>query len=115
MSKPLCHMTLASDYRGGERQAEILLRELGERAEVLPDRCSIAVVGEVRDADFNGLELLRGAGFEPSAVDSQAGAAGQSFLLPPEDFAGALRALHDGLFPLRAPHVVARPRSPRRG
>ena len=28
MSKPLCHMSLAADYRGGERQAEILLREL---------------------------------------------------------------------------------------
>jgi glycosyltransferase involved in cell wall biosynthesis len=31
MSKPLCHITLASDYRGGERQAEVLLREMAGR------------------------------------------------------------------------------------
>jgi len=29
---PLCHVNLASDYRGGERQAEVLIRELAGRA-----------------------------------------------------------------------------------
>jgi glycosyltransferase involved in cell wall biosynthesis len=58
MSKPLCHMTLASDYRGGERQEEILRREMAGRG--WPQRLVVRRGNPLaeRCRDVIGLEIV---------------------------------------------------------
>lgn len=56
-TRPVCHVTLASNYRGGERQLELLVRELAQRG--VPQRL---VTGpgsqlETRCAGLPGLEI----------------------------------------------------------
>jgi glycosyltransferase involved in cell wall biosynthesis len=58
MEKRLCHITLAPGFRGGERQAEVLIRELAgrNRQQRLIVRRGNDLVG--RCADIPGLEVI---------------------------------------------------------
>jgi glycosyltransferase involved in cell wall biosynthesis len=75
MSKPLCHMTLASDYRGGERQAEILLRELAGRG--WPQRLIVRHGNPLatRCRDVSGLDIVEVASNPFAAALAARGAA----------------------------------------
>jgi glycosyltransferase involved in cell wall biosynthesis len=75
MSKPLCHMTLASEYRGGERQAEILLRELARRG--WPQRLVVRSGNPlaIRCRDVGGLDIVEVASNPFAAAFAARGAA----------------------------------------
>jgi glycosyltransferase involved in cell wall biosynthesis len=67
IDKPICHLNLAQHYRGGERQTELLLRELakrGKRQRLIIKRGNS--LGE-RCADVDGLEI-REVGSNPIAA-----------------------------------------------
>jgi glycosyltransferase involved in cell wall biosynthesis len=63
--KPICHLNLASGYRGGERQAELLIRELAKRGRpqrlvirkgnALAERCADVDNLDVREVAANPL------------------------------------------------------------
>lgn len=55
----ICHINLASDYRGGERQTELLLRELAARG--WPQRLVIRNGQELADRceDVDGLDIVQ--------------------------------------------------------
>lgn len=75
MSKPLCHITLAPSYRGGERQAEILLREMAVRGwpQRLVVRRGNPLAGRCRDVA--GLEITEVAPNPFAAAIAARGAA----------------------------------------
>ncbi|MEO1204111.1 MAG: glycosyltransferase, partial [Pseudomonadota bacterium] len=54
----VCHINLASGFRGGERQAELLVRELAKRGH--PQRLVIRRGNELKDrcADIEGLGIV---------------------------------------------------------
>lgn len=54
----VCHINLASGFRGGERQAELLVRELAERGH--PQRLVIRRGNELKDrcAEIDGLDIV---------------------------------------------------------
>ncbi len=65
LGKPTCHVNLATDFGGGERQTELLVRELGARGwrqrlvvrhgHQLCDRCSDVEALEIRTVSSNPL------------------------------------------------------------
>ena len=75
MLKPICHLNLASGYRGGERQAELLIRELAGRGQTqrlvirkgnpLAERCADIANLDIREVASNPLAAglaIRGCG-----------------------------------------------------
>lgn len=75
MANRLCHVTLASDYRGGERQAEVLVRELARRG-----RHQRLIVGRGHDlvrrcADIPDLDIIEVASNPFSAAMAARGSA----------------------------------------
>lgn len=75
MANRLCHVTLASGYRGGERQAEVLIRELARRG-----RTQSLVVRRGNDlvrrcADIRNLEVIEVASNPIAAAIAARGSA----------------------------------------
>jgi glycosyltransferase involved in cell wall biosynthesis len=77
MTRPLCHISLASSYRGGERQAEVLVRELAKRD--WPQRLVVRRGNPLaeRCRDIPGLEIVEVA---PNPVAAALAARGSALV-----------------------------------
>lgn len=78
---------------------DVLRRELSGRADSLPPRSSVVLIGPARERlGIQALELLHGQGVQPTHSQLDSEGQGQLFLVDPGEFRSAARALHQEWF-----------------